>query len=77
MPQYSPNPQHRYSFAFTKYHDDGTETIGSSYLGINEQKVTKAVIDYARETAQMDAGAVLISVCYLGFFSEEEFHAPL
>ncbi len=77
MPQYKQAPQHYYSFAFSKYNGDGSETIGSSYVGVDVQKITKALIDFARNTAQMDVGSVLISTCYLGYMSEEEFHAPL
>lgn len=76
MAQYKTNPQHFYSFTFHRLQDGG-QTIGNSYLGLDEQKVTKAVIDFACDAAKMDSNSVLTAVSYLGFMSEAEFHAPL
>lgn len=70
------HPQHFYSFSFIKFEGD-LQTVANSYVGLAEQKVTKAVIDFARDTARIESNAVLTAVCYLGYLSEAEFHAPL
>lgn len=76
MSQYNTTPQHFYSLTFQRLHDEGGQSLANAYVGLAEQKVTKAVIEFARDLSRIEAGSVLINVSYLGFLSEAEFHAP-
>ncbi|CRM78477.1 hypothetical protein [Pseudomonas sp. 31 R 17] len=64
---------HYYYFVFHNIEHDGNFTYHSSYMWIDEQKVTTSVIEEARRTAQASSRAILLNCSYLGRMTEAEF----
>jgi len=62
------NKLHWYSFAFVR-----GMTQGSSYTGYPDKSVTLHRIKKAKVDAKMEWDSVLLSTCYLGFMTREDF----
>ncbi len=62
------NELHWYSFAYTS----GKET-GSTHTGYDTKGVTLEMIKDNKVNAGMTKRSVLLSVCYLGYMTTEEF----
>lgn len=65
---------HFYALTFIDSRQQGETTHAHTYVGIAEPKVTRKVIAGARGNANLSAGAVLLSVSYLGEMTEQEWH---
>lgn len=64
--------QHYYSFSFVTF-IDGEHVYASSYAGYDEPAVNLARIDEAKRYAKVGQGSVMISCCYLGVMTSDEF----
>jgi hypothetical protein len=60
--------KHWYSFTYTS----GAEA-GSTYTGYEGKGVTLKMIQDNKANAHMPVPSVLLSVCYLGYMTKEEF----
>lgn len=64
---------HFYAYSFTGRLTCGRSGEGSVYIGYHNAGVTKARIQEAKKGANMDPGAVLVAVSYLGRMTNERF----
>lgn len=68
--------QYYYSLAF--YHSDGKkEKVASVYIGYDFKFISLPQIIGAKESAEIDKNAMMLSCCYLGKMTKEEFETGL
>lgn len=63
--------QHYYSFAFS-YPESNKTTTASVYIGYNYKFVSVSQIASAKEAAEINKDAIMLSCCYLGKMTKEE-----
>ncbi|WP_206217532.1 hypothetical protein [Pseudomonas viridiflava] len=66
---------HYYYFAFSHTPDGQSQNFTSATLGLDDPKVTRHVIAYAKQVAGTAEEAFMLSCNYLGEMTSEEFHA--
>lgn len=66
---------HHYYFVFQSFERDGSFSYNSSYIWLDEQKVTLSVIEEARKMANAGPKAMLLNCSYLGRMTEAEFNS--
>ena len=64
--------QHYYSFSFATF-EGGQHVYASSYAGYNDPVVSLPRIEQAKRTADVGRDSVLLSCCYLGAMTTDEF----
>ncbi len=57
-----------YSFCFQE-----SNATASTYIGYSENKINMHKIREAKKSAELGPNAVMISCCYLGYMTREEF----
>lgn len=66
--------QHYYSFSFVTF-EGGQHVYASSYAGYGNAAVSLPRIEQAKRTADVGPNSVLLSCCYLGVMTADEFKA--
>lgn len=64
---------HWYCFSYAgESSESGRQCHACTYVGYQEKRVTKPMIEANKETAGVKEGAVLMAVSYLGHMTREE-----
>jgi len=68
---------HYYFFAFIDNPSDGGVIHSSAHIGLTHPKVSRKVIQAARDVAGATPDSVMVCCAYLGEMTAEEFHDGL
>ena len=65
--------RHYYCFSYVgRSSEDGHQCQACTYVGYDERRITKSIIEENKIAAGVDEDAVLLAVSYLGHMTREE-----